>query len=1497
MSDPVSRQYVPPPERRQQPQPGPESTSVWMDESDEQSQGGNDSHLPKSIRLYFGPKREVIDDDPKMPIHVEFLPDVQELVVVDASLEPIRFDLDMSLTEEIYNVSVTVDLTHLDMAKIDHISFRHCSECDSGAPEVCYIHQHEDSGVMYGRENGSSITVLIKKSTAYKTFTSEELQELQALCTPEQKKLTLELHRQHINGDQYLEMKIQSSPDESPGSIKLLFITLQSTSFKKPHNAGPMSIDVCHSTNLEDPDSPAMPARIVHFSVSGDENYVATLSVRNRTLNLDVWCLTQGCTVVGRRGHQNFTMLDPVPFSTDGVEDIPRLGVSASFDASSITVIDTKSHLSDPFHVFSLYGSRNEGTGNSVNSRLKGFRGFGKFHSTSSRETVEDELFITCDGFRVNIFDQFLCEMIRSITISEGEPIRQPWRLIEGIGGNYFSWTDKDDILLVCDLATGNLIYSLSSFKGTAFFSRDGPLMMCFQDSGTITTRWSESGSLLATTDVFGQDNPPSFLTFIKHRNHAVVLSDLNSYAAGNEGVGIILDITNRSMLERASFVVKPLVHPAGQPSQNTSPQGERHFFSYHGSKLDLVRLKDDVSSRSHPRYECSRGCSTTEPLILEPEGPRSYDLDITLRASCLDQDPKVQHKEASTNKYAIAISFRHEIKGLHETLCIPWFPITKRREAYKFHVEKANRQLLIDCELLLMTWKLPTTFGESAVLLSAWWTQKDSFEDTSKTQKELLKGTSNGSNQQRAELVRCSHGQIYAGVRDVSGSEKAMLFEDDLFDSEPFRFFEGLFMLISGFDIDNNGYRQAILQYVGCYINRTTKIDDVPETVLTKVCRSVTNDNYAQFDTFLKALFDSPNVLWVPMPGLHRGLNPIAILLEKVNEVTRAVQLAGYVIDYCARMAKEKKDINFVFPVVNLLPEIVKQKKSQPDLVFRTLQGLAYIPAMERTTVLSRCTIAHPPNFLMHCKNFINMLTLPIPPSLSECENPVMRLDRSLFPKQDHSRSEKRMQDLPAVIKHLSAMCFHGILDQDRPEMQEPGILKQDSVIKQESSSDHHIHDVFVASFDMLWTPPAPRRTTLSPIGRITKYGKAAHSFKKTLLTIIRGDRVKDHEYTQGMLDNPAFAALIEYKWNTIGYKYWRARFIWQCLFYVLILVAVFIQIYDSTRSSSLMGVFITIVVMAGWLPIFQMQQIIYNFRGHGESAYAFMDGLARSIPLVASAIQIDNIVKGNNKGDISTLSFSVLLTFLHIVFELRVHKNVCHFVAIIVRIARKIQVFFLILAFGVLAFTIAILHLLRGCPVGDCEEPDVKFPSNFLKAISATYFFMGGVWDPVSGDFEKDNWRFHLMMIMYFFFTSIILLNVLIALMNVAFNDGDMTWELEWRDIRLQYIEIAETIAYTFPGYREAHHDIFPKEIYYVATRQEQNDYHAKYFQVERDGLVGGDSNGGSSISFDPQAQLKAQILALQEQLQKQQLGLEKQMEDIKEIKGMLATALATR
>jgi hypothetical protein len=129
------------------------------------------------------------------------------------------------------------------------------------------------------------------------------------------------------------------------------------------------------------------------------------------------------------------------------------------------------------------------------------------------------------------------------------------------------------------------------------------------------------------------------------------------------------------------------------------------------------------------------------------------------------------------------------------------------------------------------------------------------------------------------------------------------------------------------------------------------------------------------------------------------------------------------------------------------------------------------------------------------------------------------------------------------------------------------------------------------------------------------------------------------------------------------------------------------------------------------------------------------------------------------------------------------------------------EIRGFFIIFAGGLFAFGIATQHLLRACPVKheECATNAADFPYNFFYAMSATYFFLvrhflffllscfilfedgereserltwlvnafvkGGRYDPVSSLFQTEDLGFHLMMFLFFFFTVIVMLNMLIG------------------------------------------------------------------------------------------------------------------------------------
>ncbi|KAG0251601.1 hypothetical protein BG011_007503 [Mortierella polycephala] len=327
---------------------------------------------------------------------------------------------------------------------------------------------------------------------------------------------------------------------------------------------------------------------------------------------------------------------------------------------------------------------------------------------------------------------------------------------------------------------------------------------------------------------------------------------------------------------------------------------------------------------------------------------------------------------------------------------------------------------------------------------------------------------------------------------------------------------------------------------------------------------------------------------------------------------------------------------------------------------------------------------------------------------------------------------------------------------------------------------NDSFRDEIFAATFNMIWTDkskPDVLKDTSYPAGV-----SPSIFYWITMAPFVVGYKLKPqlekavtrHEFPLDALDNPTLSALILYKWSLI---------------YNLVDIAVFA------------------LPLGGCI-----NQFILRSTGNE-----------------------DNIL--NPRGPYSWLfSFSILVIAFHLLFELRVNKTVCQFVAVIVGIFGKIQIFFIIFLVGMLAFTTALLHLLRGCVQEPCAELTTGYPENFYLAFSATFFFMGGKYDPISDVLTQPNWAFHTMMIIYLFFTVILMLNVLIALINSGYDESDTTWELAWLQNRLLYIESAENLSYSIPGLRE-NYDIFPQEIYYSLSEAKIQEYKARW--SKKDGL----------------------------------------------------------
>ncbi|KAI1311611.1 hypothetical protein EDD11_003351 [Mortierella claussenii] len=134
---------------------------------------------------------------------------------------------------------------------------------------------------------------------------------------------------------------------------------------------------------------------------------------------------------------------------------------------------------------------------------------------------------------------------------------------------------------------------------------------------------------------------------------------------------------------------------------------------------------------------------------------------------------------------------------------------------------------------------------------------------------------------------------------------------------------------------------------------------------------------------------------------------------------------------------------------------------------------------------------------------------------------------------------------------------------------------------------------------------------------------------------------------------------------------------------------------------------------------------------------------------------------------------------------------------------------------------------------------------------------------------------------MAFFFFFTVILMLNVLIALINVAFGKGDDGWRLTWIESRLRYIESAENMSYYIPGYRQTYR-CFPKDIYFTATPQEVRAYQDK---LKEDAKLNGrgptDSIGGGDSRL-----VDERVKDLKKQLVLQQTQMEMRLQELKDL-----------
>ncbi|KAF9338157.1 hypothetical protein BG006_009532 [Podila minutissima] len=719
--------------------------------------------------------------------------------------------------------------------------------------------------------------------------------------------------------------------------------------------------------------------------------------------------------------------------------------------------------------------------------------------------------------------------------------------------------------------------------------------------------------------------------------------------------------------------------------------------------------------------------------------------------------------------------------------------------------------------------------------------------------------------------------------------------------------------------------FKDAIIRYLGNHVNSTPVPSDDSKSTMFLLCSRI-NENVN-----LKHAANCPGIkdlvtglilsdAWIPQEKYSKGHNPLDVVFKKLgenpNEEDDVLVIAEEIVRWCHKRATNEDRDEFIYILLECMPDILRISRRRPEMVviadkiiqrcykqallqnrpenlnylikcMPELQALyprialkvsrrfAYFPARFRQVIIDNHTISNPP--------FLSKFSSSEPLQIYDCKNPTLQFrhdpkkpdkDRDYFREEvfvapfsllwsikNSDNPDKTKGPSSASIKsdriskELSSLS---IMEFDKPDKKEPNPFPTKAPVATESATKRKMR--YDSDFLMV------RKSDE------TSWWKSLLHLIPSQIIPLQHIYVRPRYYQLEILDNPAIEALVEYKWNTIGYLLWLARFSTQCIYYSLIVIAAFMQVYFKDPTV-LRYVFVAIIVLAFWFLVQEIRQFsqsvkevlqirsskIFSKRQwyrrpyvprYLKSQYNVLDLLAFTFPMAASFIQLDNINENNPLRAGWLLSFSLIIVFLHMLAELRVIRVVCKYVTIILRIFSEIQVFFAVFALGILFFSLAIEHILRGRAIGDfpvsmngtdtsnsTSADGIIFPRHFLAAITSTFFIMGGRYEPVANELSREeNWALHIMIVIYFFFTVILMLNVLIALLNIGFSKADGDWHLVWLENRLRYVESAENMSYRIPGFRQTY-DWFPREIYYTATPEQVQQYNERMPQDEEE------------------------------------------------------------
>ncbi|KAF9273734.1 hypothetical protein BGZ88_003550 [Linnemannia elongata] len=1020
-----------------------------------------------------------------------------------------------------------------------------------------------------------------------------------------------------------------------------------------------------------------------------------------------------------------------------------------------------------------------------TSKELKSFSGHCVFHRISPEDRYDDndtEKFITFNG---SIFEVYSTEssgwiQLHRITLAPDFSLNRAhfYVFVQSLRGRYFAWTGVPGVVSIWDIEKGKLVKNIYVDIDTspvhAVLSPD-ETKVAISVKGSVQIYQSTTGILLGThTKGVVSDNNSEV---VLGNEYFVVKNNSRAQQGGPVDVRSIVRIQDMEVVNPKYHLHQDyrLVYPL--PSMTTIAAYKQ------GSVLNIKRMT--AIENPNPQHPCGNIPCKPEKIAIDNFIDRkSFTYKSTAGGvfvvacfqeylnGCMNMMLKVTVRE-STNDSPDSVP---------KSMVLPLGDTTA---AFRGYYLPTPSKLVVFVEGYMKIWILSSTAAHVCQLDYVWGSLPYQPERAKAyCYRPLLEAWScrHGARMQfhLGKPVWFEHNNIAEGSTESTDYDVLTVPPDrdaeSIMTTEAERLEYGIFSLIDIYGYGDSSCKKDIIRYLlKCIRPSTTN----PTSCLVPLCRAWSLKNQAYLFAIVQEILPEKRVTWIPDSTATEATDPLAILMDIAKKERSVIKVVRVVIGYCVEQATRSKNMAFLHPLFGSMRAIIKY---YPEEARKYMGRIAFFRVKY-------------PSYLLENHIPSQKLT-PIRFSFFES---IRRIGMSELEVKRNARLESIMQ------------------------------FKYNMEAKDGEDRDESGDPVFMASFDALCM------AATDMFGEPVKTQKT--TWLKALLKLIElkllfraPPVVECYDFELELFDNPAIAALVSYKWDTIGYPYWFVRFFFQFLYYVLVVTAALTQVYNP-RPSRLFGVFIAVIGMALIFISLEIMQAVQDWRRYLRSHYNIVDVAAFGIPLAASIQQLVLICAQEESSNNRALSFSVLLVFFHMLIELRISKGVCKYVTIIQQAVVEIWIFFMIFAGCIVAFTITLLHLRMSCTYEGCTRQETKYPSHFLGALSATYFFLGGRYDPVSGELDSmEDLAFHLAMFIFLFSTTILMLNVLIALINVAFAKGDDGWRLAWIEARLRYIESAENLSYHIPGFRQTF-DCFPKLIYFTATAKDVSAYIKKY------------------------------------------------------------------